>query len=125
VQRGRERVAGTRKQMEQGSSNLLWWRRSLHGTRRGGRGREGGREDDGRWVMADGRESTGEQARYALFSFRMKFFFYVILNISEGYGKWFLETNKKNKLHSSSENCKTNLLNIINLLLAHVGYYST
>ena len=32
---------------------------------------------------------------------------------------------KKNKLHSSSGNCKTNLLSIINLSLAHVGYCST
>jgi hypothetical protein len=29
--------------------------------------------------------------------------------------------SEKNKLHSSSENCETNLLNLINPSLAHVG----
>jgi len=36
-----------------------------------------------------------------------------------------LDTNKKNKLHNSFGNYKTNLLSIINLSLAHVGYCST
>ena len=39
-------------------------------------------------------------------------------------GEVFRKTNKK-KLHNSSRNCKTNLLSIINLSLAHAGYCST
>jgi len=48
----------------------------------------------------------------------------VTSDMSEGCREGFLETNKKNKLHSSSGNCKTNLLSIINLSLAYVGYCS-
>jgi hypothetical protein len=36
----------------------------------------------------------------------------------------FLNTHKKNKLQNPSRNCKTNLMILINPLLAHAGYGS-
>jgi len=61
----------------------------------------------------------------ALFRLKMKNFLSVTSDVSEGCQEGFLETNKKNKLYSSSGNYKTNLLSIINLSLACLGYYST
>jgi len=56
----------------------------------------------------------------ALWSIGDENFLCVTSDMSEGYRDGFSETNKK-KLHSASGNCKTNILSIINLSLAHVA----
>jgi hypothetical protein len=52
-------------------------------------------------------------------------FFSVTSDVSEGCREEFLDINKKNKLQNPSENYETNLMILINLSLAHVGYCGT